>query len=148
MTQKKYILSLLKKNKNAVVIGSLGTISNDLEELGGQGNELRLVRGAMGCVLGIGLGMAMSSRRNIIVLIGEGSFLMKLGSITTINRYKPKNLKVIILNNGKYILENLSIPLKVVSQNSLDPSKNIKKFKPQAIASGDGWEDVELKAIK
>src|SRR4030043_308174 len=102
MTQKKYILSLLKKNKNAVVIGSLGTISNDLEELGGQGNELRLVRGAMGCVLGIGLGMAMSSRRNIIVIIGEGSFLMKLGSISTINKYKPKNLKVIILNNGKY----------------------------------------------
>lgn len=33
-------------------------------------------------------------------------------------------------------------------QNSLDPSENIKKLRPVAIASGDGWEHCELKAIK
>ena len=38
--------------------------------------------------------------------------------------------------------------IKVVPQNSLDPSANIKIYKPDAIASGDGWEYDELKAIK
>ena len=38
--------------------------------------------------------------------------------------------------------------IKVVVQNSLDPSDVIKIYKPDSIASGDGWEEVELKAIK
>jgi len=98
MTQKKLLLKLYQKNKNAVFIGSLGTISNDFEELG-IGIS---IRGAMGCVMGIGLGYALNTKRKVIVVVGEGSFLMKLGSIATINKYKPKNLKIIILNNGKY----------------------------------------------
>lgn len=36
----------------------------------------------------------------------------------------------------------------VVPQDSLDPSDNIKKYQPKAIASGDGWEKCELEAIK
>lgn len=36
----------------------------------------------------------------------------------------------------------------IVPQDSLDPSDNIKKYKPTAIATGDGWEKSELKAIK
>jgi len=79
-------------------IGSLGTISKDLTDLG----IGIAIRGAMGCVMGIGLGMALNTKRKVIVLIGEGSFLMHLGSIATINKYRPNNLKVIILNNNKY----------------------------------------------
>jgi bifunctional ADP-heptose synthase (sugar kinase/adenylyltransferase) len=41
-----------------------------------------------------------------------------------------------------------SIGFKLVSQNSLDPSYNIKKYRPDYIASGDGWEKVELEAVK
>lgn|SRR3990167_2704693 len=36
----------------------------------------------------------------------------------------------------------------VVPQDSLNPYKNLKKYKPAAIASGDGWEKSELDAIK
>ena len=36
----------------------------------------------------------------------------------------------------------------VVPQDSLDPSQNIKRYKPVALASGDGFEPCELKAIK
>lgn len=36
----------------------------------------------------------------------------------------------------------------VYPQDSLDPSENIKRLRPVAIASGDGWEPCELKAIK
>jgi len=38
--------------------------------------------------------------------------------------------------------------IQVVPQESLDPSENIKKYRPVAIASGDGWLPQELKCIK
>jgi glycerol-3-phosphate cytidylyltransferase-like family protein len=47
----------------------------------------------------------------------------------------------------KYILENLNIKLKVAPQDSLNPLSNIKKYKCQAIASGDGFERDEMDAI-
>lgn len=100
MIQSEFISSLLKRNKNAVIIGSLGTISKDLSKI--PHKHKILVKGAMGCVLGIGLGYALNTRKKVIVLIGDGAFLMKAGSIATINRYAPKNLEVIILDNGKY----------------------------------------------
>lgn len=41
-----------------------------------------------------------------------------------------------------------SITKNVVPQKYLSPEQNIKKYRPDAIASGDGWEDEELKVIK
>lgn len=48
----------------------------------------------------------------------------------------------------KYILEHLKIKVKVVAQDSLDPTLCIKKYKCDTIASGDGFEIEEKKAIK
>lgn len=100
MTQKEYLSKLLKQNKNAIIIGSLGTISRDLSEI--EHNNKILIRGAMGCVMGVGLGIALNTKKKVIVIIGDGAFLMKAGSISTINRYAPKNFEMIIMNNGKY----------------------------------------------
>lgn len=102
ITQKQFIKNLLNREKGKIILGSLGTISNDLEELDNGNNTIIKIRGAMGVILGIGLGYAMNTKKKVIVLVGEGSFLMHLGSIATINKYRPKNLKVVILNNGKY----------------------------------------------
>ena len=101
MNQKKYLLNLSKKNKNALIIGSLGTISYDLTEL--PHKDKLMVRGAMGCVMGIGLGYALNSRKKVIVVIGDGAFLMKMGSTATILKHKPKNLEVHVLNNNKFM---------------------------------------------
>ena len=38
--------------------------------------------------------------------------------------------------------------IRVVPQDSLDPSEIIRKYRPVAMASGDGFEKEELKAIK
>ncbi len=48
----------------------------------------------------------------------------------------------------KIILDELRCVHKVVPQNSLSPEENIKKYRPDAIASGDGWEPAELSVIK
>lgn len=100
MTQHEFISNLCAENPNAVIIGSLGTISNDLDKVA-HPNKI-LVRGAMGCVMGIGLGYALHTDKKVIVLVGDGALLMHLGSVATIGRYNPKNLEIIVLNNNSY----------------------------------------------
>ena len=100
MTQREFLSSLLEKNKDAVIIGSLGTICYDLDAL--IPGKYFPFRGAMGCVLGVGLGYALFTHKKVIVIIGDGSFLMKMGSIATILEYKPANLEVHIIQNDVY----------------------------------------------
>jgi thiamine pyrophosphate-dependent acetolactate synthase large subunit-like protein len=108
--QKTLLLNLLEKNPKAVFVCSLGTISYDVKELlfnplspfRGKVRAVHFVPGAMGCVMGIGLGYALASKEKVIVLVGDGSFLMKLGSMATILKYKPKNLEVHVIQNDKY----------------------------------------------
>lgn len=100
MTQKEFLTNLLKDNQDSVIIGSIGSICYDLTDIP-HPNKI-LVRGAMGSVLGIGLGYALNSKKNVIVIIGDGSFIMKMGSMATIEKYNLPNLKIYIMQNNCY----------------------------------------------
>lgn len=56
----------------------------------------------MGHAMAVGLGIALSIKKDVIVVIGDGSFLMNAGTVATINRYAPKNFRIIVLDNGKF----------------------------------------------
>lgn len=57
----------------------------------------------MGHAADFGLGLALSRpERKIIVLKGDGGLLMSLGSLTTIGRFGPPNLLVLLLENRSY----------------------------------------------
>jgi phosphonopyruvate decarboxylase len=96
MTQKEFLSKLSADNPNAIIVGSLGSISNDLPDTAIK------VKGAMGCAVAVGLGIALNTDKKVIVVIGEGALLMKLGSLSTVAKYRPKNLEIIIINNGVY----------------------------------------------
>ena len=98
--QKKFISSLSESNPESVIIGSIGSISYDLKDIPHK-NKI-LVKGFMGGVLGIGLGYALGTDKDVIVVIGDGSFVMKMGGWATILKYAPKNLKIYICDNGQY----------------------------------------------
>jgi thiamine pyrophosphate-dependent acetolactate synthase large subunit-like protein len=51
--------------------------------------------------IGLGLAMAQPTRR-VFVLDGDGSLLMNLGSLATIGWTRPRNLVVVVLDNGRY----------------------------------------------
>lgn len=55
---------------------------------------------------------------------------------------------IIPYRERKEILEALPEVEKITKQTSLDFSENLRKFKPDFVASGDGFEEIELKAIK
>jgi phosphonopyruvate decarboxylase len=59
--------------------------------------------GSMGLASSIGLGLAMAKPdRPVVVLDGDGSLLMNLGSLATIGWRKPANLVVVVWDNESY----------------------------------------------
>jgi sulfopyruvate decarboxylase subunit beta len=62
-----------------------------------------LVPSAMGHATSVGLGLALAQPdRRVIVLSGDGSLLMNLGSLVTISAQSPTNLVVVVFVNGVY----------------------------------------------
>lgn len=61
------------------------------------------LRGSMGLPMAVGFGLALSRpQQTVIVLTGDGNFLMGLSSIATISHLSPPNLKIVILDNEAY----------------------------------------------
>ncbi len=59
--------------------------------------------GFMGGASALGLGLALGAReRRVIVLDGDGSLLMQLGSLATIAGAAPRNLVHMVFRNGVY----------------------------------------------
>lgn len=58
--------------------------------------------GSMGCASAMGLGVALSVRRQVAVLDGDGAALMRMGTLATIGAYAPGNLLHILLDNGAH----------------------------------------------
>jgi sulfopyruvate decarboxylase subunit beta len=58
----------------------------------------------MGLASSIGLGLAMNlPQKKVIVLDGDGSVLMNLGTLATLARYAPPNLIHIVFDNGSLL---------------------------------------------
>jgi phosphonopyruvate decarboxylase len=59
--------------------------------------------GAMGLASSHGLGLALANpNRRVVILDGDGSLLMNLGSLVTIAAQAPNNLVHFVCNNGCY----------------------------------------------
>ncbi len=105
MTREKAINELLDEIGDDLVISSTGRISRELFELRLKRNESTddfYMMGSMGCALGIGLGVALNTNKQVWVLSGDGALLMKLGSLATVAKLNPKNLHIVILNNNAH----------------------------------------------
>lgn len=97
------VISALKNyiGDNYIVVSSNGNISREAYHL--LPKPQVYLRGSMGLPVAVGLGLALANpTKKVIVITGDGNFLMGLGSSTTAAFYKPNNLKILILDNGKY----------------------------------------------
>jgi len=89
------------KNEEAV-IGGIGNTNFDLWSAGRRPQNFYML-GSMGLAFPIALGVAVAQpRRRVIALEGDGSLLMQLGCLTTIAATVPKNLTLIVMDNGIY----------------------------------------------
>src|SRR5437667_8066789 len=85
--------------ENCLVVTIMGAVAAELQSLGHRPNFFYLQH-AMGLASSTGLGLALSlPKQKVVVLDGDGSVLMNLGGLSTMARYKPKNLVHIIFDN-------------------------------------------------
>jgi sulfopyruvate decarboxylase subunit beta len=77
----------------------MGAVAVELYTLGHRQNFFYLEH-AMGLASSMGLGIALSlPQHKVIVIDGDGSLLMNLGTLSTMARYKPGNLLHIVFDN-------------------------------------------------
>lgn len=89
------------KNEEAVV-GGIGNTNFDLWAAGHRLQNFYML-GSMGLAFPIALGVALAQpQRRVIALEGDGSLLMQLGCLSTIATLAPKNLTMVIMDNGIY----------------------------------------------
>src|ERR1700752_2678798 len=85
--------------KDQIVVTIMGAVAAELYTLGHRSNFFYLEH-AMGLASSMGLGIALAMpRHKVVVIDGDGSLLMNLGTLSTMARYKPGNLLHIVFDN-------------------------------------------------
>jgi sulfopyruvate decarboxylase subunit beta len=91
--------SIYSELENCLVVTIMGAVAAELQSLGHRPNFFYLQH-AMGLASSAGLGLALClPEQKVIVVDGDGSLLMNLGSLSTMARYRPKNLVHIVFDN-------------------------------------------------
>ena len=139
-----FISELIKQAKSSRIIATTGFTSRELFQIR-KNNKLINSKdfymvGAMGHSSMVALGYSLKSKKKIICLDGDGSFLMHLGSSVITANYSNKNFKYILLNNschesvggqptsiGKVNLNKFVNSIGYEKYFSLNKKKNIKK---------------------
>jgi len=84
------------------VIGGIGNSNFDLWSSGRRAQNFYML-GSMGLAAPIAFGVALAQPdRQVFALEGDGSLLMQLGCLSTIAAQAPKNLTIIVWDNGVY----------------------------------------------
>ena len=103
MKRAECIAMLYPELDDKLVVTIMGACAQELYDLGHKENFFYLQH-AMGLASSIGLGLAMHlPKERVVVLDGDGSVLMNLGTLATIARYRPRNLVHIIFDNGSLL---------------------------------------------
>jgi len=85
---------------NAIYVASTGYVSRAVYAIARPGVSVLYMQGSMGLAPAIGLGIALNTNRPVVVLNGDASLLMALGSTHTIRDHAPPNFFHYVLDNG------------------------------------------------
>ncbi len=85
---------------DAVYVASTGYVSRAVHAVAGPGYAVLYMQGSMGLAPAIGLGIALSTERPVVVINGDASLLMALGTTHTIRDHAPAAFFHYVLDNG------------------------------------------------
>ena len=99
MRRRAALEAIYPKFERTVVVTIMGAVAAELQSIGHRPNFFYLQH-AMGLASSMGLGIALSRPElKVVVLDGDGSVLMNLGGLTTLARYRPRNLVHVVFDN-------------------------------------------------
>jgi sulfopyruvate decarboxylase subunit beta len=99
MTRLDALKRIYPRLESKIVVTIMGAVSAELQSLGHRPSFFYLLH-AMGLASSMGLGIALARpEHQVIVFDGDGSILMNLGSLTTLARYRPRNLIHVVFDN-------------------------------------------------
>lgn len=91
-----------KLQREEAVVGGIGHSNFDLWGAGHRPQNFYML-GSMGLAIPIALGVALAQpQRKVFALEGDGSLLMELGCLATVATRAPKNLCIVLFDNGSY----------------------------------------------
>jgi len=95
----KYLISLNEKYKTSdtLFIGTTGNTAREMYSFMPDTNNFYMA-GNMGGALSLGLGAALAGKK-VIVLGGDAEFVMHMGGLTTVGRYKNIDLTYVLFDN-------------------------------------------------
>lgn len=100
--RRSFVAKLLAGAPDALVVTGLGSSTYDVFAAGDRDTNFYLW-GAMGGAAPLGLGLALAQpEKSVLVLTGDGEQLMGIGSLATIGAKQPRNLTIVVLDNGVY----------------------------------------------
>lgn len=97
-----FVAQLIAGMPDALIVTGLGSAAYDVYAAGDRDKNYYLW-GAMGGSTSIGLGLALARpEQSVVVITGDGEQLMGIGSLGTIGAKQPKNLSIVVLDNGHF----------------------------------------------
>lgn len=102
MARREAIIDIMKSIDDEIVVCNIGFPSRELYDVKDRDKNFYMI-GSMGLASSIGLGLALARPdEDVIVIDGDGSLLMNMGSLATIFANNPRNLTWIVIDNGAY----------------------------------------------
>ena len=102
LDRRAFVKALIDRCPDALVVAGLGSATYDVFAAGDRPKNFYLW-GAMGGAAAIGLGLALAQpAKPVLVITGDGEQLMGIGALATIGAQSPKNLTIVVLDNGHY----------------------------------------------
>ena len=101
MNRTKAIEEIMTPLKRELVVSSVGMISREVYAVRDRPRNF-YVMGSMGASLGIGIGLALNTSEQVLVIAGDGEILMSLGTLVLLNKLRLPNLRLVILDNNCY----------------------------------------------
>ena len=96
------LAGLAAAEQDALLICNIGYPSRELFSVRDRPENFYML-GSMGLASSIGLGLALARpEKRVMVLDGDGSLLMNLGSLASIAHHAPENYLLVILDNCCY----------------------------------------------
>ncbi len=101
MTRYDIIKAIAPYLDGKVVVSNLGWPSKELYAVRHQPSHFYML-GSMGMATPLGLGIALSTKKGVVVIDGDGSLLMNPGTLATAAAAAPENLTIVAIDNGTY----------------------------------------------